>query len=362
MKKVTLDILIPSYRASEPHLLGMLNIRKPASLEVRYVIVLDNSNANISPCLSRRLEEPDTILIRNPENKGAPISRNIALDAATAEWVLFWDDDIVPSPEILFEYAAAIGREGDAPGFIGPTCTPAPCNTFTAGVLASDILTFWHLPKGYDRLFWGVTANLLIRRHAIGNLRFLLVFPKCGGGEDIDFCIRVVKNAGRPFHVAWDAKVSHGWWNNGRRSYNRFMRWAYGDSVLSSLFPCYRYYNFPNIVEFVILGGGAGGVAADFLLGESAPVLLAAVIGGALLGEFFVEWAKQAVIKGNFSPVTAVESSLVRASNDLGRFAGHVKNIRLLGMMERFDYFCDGLEERPIEGSSSVELRWQLGL
>jgi len=26
-EKVTLDILIPSYRAGEPHLLGMLNIR-----------------------------------------------------------------------------------------------------------------------------------------------------------------------------------------------------------------------------------------------------------------------------------------------------------------------------------------------
>ena len=42
MNKTTLDILIPSYRASERHLLAMLNIEKPASLDVRYVIVVDD--------------------------------------------------------------------------------------------------------------------------------------------------------------------------------------------------------------------------------------------------------------------------------------------------------------------------------
>lgn len=344
MKKTTLDILIPSYRASERHLLGMLNIAKPASLDVRFVVVLDNPGADIAPGLARRLEESDAVLIRNPENMGAPVSRNIALDVAAAEWVLFWDDDIVPSAAILSEYAGAIEREKNATGFVGPTYTPAPCNTFTAGILASDILTFWHLPKGYEQVIWGITANLLIRRSAIGDIRFLPGFPKFGGGEDIDFCIRIVKSAGAPFNVVWKAEVSHEWWNNGKRSYMRFMRWAYGDSVLPSLFPGYRYYNFPNAMEFVILGGGVS--VAGLFFNHSPSVLLAATAGGAVLGEFFAEWAKQAVIKKNFSPVTAIESSLVRASNDLGRIAGHIKKIRPAGMMERFDYFGDGKHVR----------------
>lgn len=338
MKKTSLDILIPSYRVSEHHLLRMLNISKPASLKVRFVIVLDNPAVEISPNLKQRFAESDVVLIHNLENKGAPISRNIALEASNAEWVLFWDDDIIPNNKILFEYAFAVERKDYADGFVGPTNTPAPCNTFTSGILASDILTFWHLPRGYDQLSWGITANLLIRRDVVSDLRFLPIFPKNGGGEDIDFCLRVFTNTDNLINVIWQAEVLHEWWDNGRRSYTRFIRWAYGDSVLPSLFPRYRYYNFPNVVEFFMLCG-----MVALFLGKDC---FFAAIGGGALGEFFVEWAKQVIIKKNYSPIIAFESSLVRASNDLGRFIAHVKNIRPIGFMERFDYFCDGKHVR----------------
>lgn len=344
MKKTTLDILIPSYRASEFHLLRMLDVRKPDCLDVRYVVVVDDPNAPLSRRLERRLERDDATLIRNAQNLGAAASRNIALDASTAEWVLFWDDDIIPENDILAEYAAALSRDGKAVGFVGPTIVPPSCNSFTKGVLASDLLTFWHLPKGYQQLPWGITANLMIRKSAVGGKRFLPIFPKRGGGEDIDFCLRISGDAGTPFVVAWDAKVHHGWWGNGARDYTRFMRWAYGDSVLPSLFPQYRYYSFPNVAEFAVIGG-IGAMCAS-VMGKDGGAFLMAALGGAVIGEALGEWGKQAALKRKFSPITALESALVRAANDMGRFAAHAKKIRLAGVMERFDYLCDGVYPR----------------
>ena len=351
MKKTTLDILIPSHRASEFHLLRMLDVPKPDRLEVRFVIVLDNPEARVSPRLARRLERDDATLIRNAENLGASASRNAALDASAAEWALFWDDDVIPEDGILAEYAAAMSGDREAIGFVGPAVTPPPCNSFTRGLLASDILTFWHLPEGYQRLSWGITANLMVRRSAVGETRFLPTFPKRGGGEDIDFCLRVSGDAEAPFVVARSARVRHEWWGGGARDYTRFMRWAYGDSALPSLFPRHRYYNFPNVVEFAAASGV--GAACALALGKDGGAFFMTMLAGALMGEALGEWGKQAALKGEFSPLTALESALVRASNDLGRFAAHAKKFRPAGMMERFDYFCDGKHlrfERVVAG------------
>ena len=356
----TLDILIPSYRANEFHLTKMLDVPKPEGWEVKYIIVVDNPKERLTARLDARLREPDVLLIRNKENFGAAVSRNIALDASSAEWALFWDDDIEPESDVLLQYAEAVAEDGDAPGFLGPTLTPPPCNSFTQGVLASDILTFWHIPAGYQRLPWGITANLLIRRSAVSGIRFLVDFPKNGGGEDIDFCLRIVAAHGRLLSVVWSAKVRHGWWREGRRDYVRFMRWAYGDSVLSASFPRHRYLNFPNPTEFIFAGGAAA--AAASAMGWISPLLLAAIAGGGAAGEFFGEWMRLALVKRQFSPLVAAESSLVRAVNDFGRFAAHVRNCRLAGFMERFDYFCDGCHVASERKWGAVKFSWSVAL
>ena len=344
MNKITLDVLIPSYRMSERHLLRMLDVRKPDHMEIKFIIAVDNPDAFISAQLEKRLQRKDVLVIHNTQNIGAPMTRNVCLDASNAEWVLFWDDDIEPDENILFEYEYAMQTNKHAPGFCGPTLTPNPHNSFTRGIQNSDILTFWHLPAEYKTVSWGITANLLIRRSAVGKKRFSSRFPKLGGGEDIDFCLRIVDEFGTRFSIAWMAKVRHDWWNDGKRSYVRFMRWAYGDSVLPLLFPQYRYYNFPNMVEFLFLGGTLSvGISAA---GGQKDVLFVAVCVGALLGEVLGEWGKLFLVKNIRSPVIAVESSLVRCSNDLGRFVAHVRRFRLTGITERFDYFCDGLHVR----------------
>ncbi|CAG8850802.1 32163_t:CDS:1, partial [Racocetra persica] len=105
----------------------------------------------------------------------------------------------------------------------------------------------------------GVTANLLVRRYK-DNIKFNATFPKTGGGEDVDYCLQksrfFIQNIqnGEGFRGTPSIKVLHPWWNNGKRSYIRFAKWAFGDGQLIMMYPEYRYKdNFPNSAELLLL-------------------------------------------------------------------------------------------------------------
>ena len=101
-------------------------------------------------------------------------------------WILFLDDDIEPVDNLLEIYLDSISKYGnDSPGFVGVTMFPSAMNNFTKGIIASQILTFFDLAKKVEKMPWGVTANLLVNRNIIGDIRFRNTFPKAGGGEDV---------------------------------------------------------------------------------------------------------------------------------------------------------------------------------
>lgn len=80
------------------------------------------------------------------------------------------------------------GRD-DIRGFIGLTTFPDPPPTLhTMAVALSDVIYMFSIADKLQRPYWGVTANLVIKRSK--GLRFLDCFPKTGGGEDVDLCIR----------------------------------------------------------------------------------------------------------------------------------------------------------------------------
>ena len=62
------------------------------------------------------------------------------------------------------------------------------------------------------------------------------------------------------------AAVRHGWWGDGRRSYTRFARWAWGDSRMPSMHPAWRYYCLPNLSETMLAEGAAAAAHAAGLL------------------------------------------------------------------------------------------------
>lgn len=336
--KNSIDIIIPSYRLNIDFLIPILSLKKPHEWKVKCIIIADNPKIILPKELDTFIEDGTLTVISNPKNLGAPESRNKGIEIAENDWLLFFDDDIIPNDDILFYYINAIQYSNPIQGFVGVTKFPESVNSFTKGVVASDILTFFSLAEDYEEMSWGATANLVIKREAIGSLRFSKNFPKFGGGEDIDLCLNVMSKVHHKFKTIPDAIVHHPWWDNRTVAYKRFFRWAFGDSQLPKLHPKYRYFNFPNVIESLFIGLIIGAIIYLFTNKNLIYILLFGIIIGEVIGE----WIKLYTTKREKSLVVALESATIRAFNDLGRLTGNLKRKRLNGLFERFDYFCDG--------------------
>ena len=337
---ISIDVIIPSYRLQSEYLIPIIQMDIPFDTNVRFLIIADNPNEEIPKDLLLLVDNQKVVLFRNKENKGAHRSRNIGLDNSSADWILFIDDDVKPSKNLLLIYTEAIKKKPSEIGFFGETLFPEPINNFTRGLIACDILTFFLIAGYYKELKWAPTANVLIKKIVVGNIRFKDIFPKNGGGEDIDFFLQIYQNTKQELKCLNNAKVYHNWWYNGKRNYTRFIRWSYGDALLHTIFPEYTYYNFPNVIESLILGIL---ISLIIYISTLSIIPLFSVLIGVLIGEFLIEFIRMLVYKGIKKSIYAFEGALVRASNDMGRFYMQVFKLRrVIGICERADHFCDG--------------------
>ena len=247
-----IDIVIPSFRLDESYLLPLLSVPKPANWQFRYFIIVDNPAVEVPASIAKMAHEERIILHINEVNLGASESRNKGISLGTAEWILFLDDDVVAEPDLFHQYTEAIQSYPDEIGFIGLTDFPPPVNAFTE---ALDIghLSHFRIAQRKEKFTWGVTANMLYRRSSLGDLRFSTLFPKSGGGEDIDLPLRVCLQHNREFRCIKEAKVTHPWWNNGKVHYERFIRYGLGSGYLLFFHRDRTHYDFANPVESLIL-------------------------------------------------------------------------------------------------------------
>ena len=178
-----------------------------------------SANVFLAPASARCVIFPafDTMLNERKFNIGAGPSRNRALDESSADFVLFLDDDVHPAADLLQVYGNAIqtrfGNEcsagttrlGDEAnkrgicGFIGKTAFPPTETSLQRAVLISDVTYMYGISDAIAYPAWGVTANLLVKVASArgqgggaqrSTTRFGDNFPKTGGGEDVDFCLR----------------------------------------------------------------------------------------------------------------------------------------------------------------------------
>ena len=329
----SIDIVMPSMRSGVEDLLAGMPLDVPDGVDVSYWIVSDR------PGLKPRSLEHNGCRVTFVVNKGrlgAPMSRNVGMGLGSADYVLFLDDDVRAPRGLLREYVDAARAHPGAAGYAGPTVFPAPVNSFTRGVLASSMTTMFKLPAEREWIMWATTSNLMVSRRAMGGARFRKIFPAHGGGEDIDFCLQV----GGKFKTVPSAAVRHGWWGGGRRSYRRFFRWAFGDSVMPLLHPEHKYYDAPNGVESLLfcLPVLASAVAAN-IIDAHVPVAWTCCT---VLSEAAAEQARVRMNTGRFMPAAALESALIRASNDAGRLAGTLRRWRPPLLFARFDFLGTG--------------------
>ncbi|KAF9526234.1 NAD-dependent epimerase/dehydratase [Crepidotus variabilis] len=365
-KKLTLDVVIPCYRVDLTVLNTMLSLKSSPTCSTMFIVIIDNPlSPHIFELESRYAHRPDIRIRINKTNVGASASRNRGMEESAADWVHFLDDDVVPDEDLLIKAEEIIRAHPRAAGFVGNSIFPTANTVFTTAVHVASLTYFWDIAskmKDNVDLPWGVTANLIARRNIPDGVKFDLMYPKTGGGEDIDFCIRkrdyVVHNTenGEGFVAAPLVQVTHPWWNNGKRSYWRFFNWSVGDGALVKQFPQHVYHGYaPNAAECLLLSVMAavlGASCAQWNIVMASLKVFGLVLSANMLHDTFrhlyLHPERDVVINSSlngFYWVLAIfESTLIRVFSEVGRVWGLVQRGDYGYLGYRFDWFTGRLD------------------
>ncbi|KAF9020736.1 glycosyltransferase family 2 protein [Hymenopellis radicata] len=365
-RKLTIDVVVPSFRVQIPLLTRILALKSSPAVSTMFIIVIDDPTSPNAAILEETYGHLPNVRIRtHSANLGASASRNRGLQESAAEWVLFLDDDIQPEPDLLLKAEKYVRAHPEAAGFVGNVFFPKADTIYTSAIHLSGVTYFWNIAeKIHSDLPWGVTANLMVRRNKDGVL-FDLRFPKTGGGEDIDFCVRKRRD-GFVFFAAPELRVVHPWWRNGRRDYARFYGWGFGDSNLLKKWPEFTYRDYtPNSAEFLFISviiATAGIITRRLdLIVFAVELALSTVIVNVIHDMYRLLYTttsfdfdkipgrpdERQLVEGPSRVLAVVESTVIRMFSEAGKTVGIVTKgeWRLLG--RRFDWFIGRWHDLP---------------
>ncbi|CEL53101.1 hypothetical protein RSOLAG1IB_11233 [Rhizoctonia solani AG-1 IB] len=372
-QKMSLDVIIPSYRVNLDRLQRILSLRPSATCTTMFIIIIDDPTSPYIHQLEHANAHRLDVRIRiNKMNCGASASRNRGLTESSAEWVAFLDDDVDPCLEYLVAAERYIRQHPDAAGFVGNAYFPVSHNIFTAAVHLAGVTYFWDIANKITKdVPWGVTANLIVRRNIRDNVTFDLIFPKTGGGEDIDFCRKKrrasLDRGGTAFWAAPEASVVHPWWNGGSRSYWRFYMWSKGDGALIKMYPKLSWRDStPNSAELFVLSALI--VITGTVVWNTPVIHFGLILASVTLIVNILHDAHRHLIRhkdrtsviettlGPFSWVIAVfEGALIRMFSEMGRLVGVLERREWPSVMKRFDWFTGGPWGVTEERSNGIE-------
>lgn len=170
------------------------------------IIVADGASDGTNAYL-RALETPLQLRFVLQENQGAAVARNVGVAQASGALILFVDDDVVPSPQLVAEHvrAHAHARDGDVV-VLGPMLTP-PDFVMQPWVQWEQAM----LEKQYDDMLaghWAPTArqfytgnSSLARRRLLASGGFDPAFRRA---EDVELAYRLEANEA---HFAFHAQA-----------------------------------------------------------------------------------------------------------------------------------------------------------
>ena len=127
---LSVDILIPSFRASPDRLAQLFSAGQGIQgASVKFLVQSDNpniaENAQTWLHLQQEIMLHSLKVRRNEANLGAGLTRNVLLDNSHAEYVIMFDDDVIPTANTIQAYIAAFKAHPSAAGFAGMAFQPA---------------------------------------------------------------------------------------------------------------------------------------------------------------------------------------------------------------------------------------------
>jgi GT2 family glycosyltransferase len=182
-------IVIPA--RDRPHALRACLERVLPQADDCEVIVTDDSRGN---AVQEMVEQFQHVRLANGPRRGPAANRNAGARVAAGEWLLFLDDDCLPTPGWLAAYAAAAGQDCDV--LEGRTECPLP-----------DRFTFHDVVENLDGgCYW--SCNLAIRRaqfEALGGFDEDFAAP---AAEDMELAWRIQRRQLK-CHFVKEAVVIH---------------------------------------------------------------------------------------------------------------------------------------------------------
>ena len=194
--RTTVDICICTFRRPQlaKTLWSIAEQRHIDDIELR-IIVADNDETPSARTLAETTAAAAglTLTYLHAPARNISIARNACLSEARAEWVAFVDDDEIAEP-LWLSRLTATARCGGWDAVIGPVQAVYRPEA-KDWVRRADFHSSGAIWVG-GVIQTGHTSNVLIRRAAIGPLRFELSFGRTGG-EDVDFFYRFYDRGGR---------------------------------------------------------------------------------------------------------------------------------------------------------------------
>jgi glycosyltransferase involved in cell wall biosynthesis len=178
-------------------LASVARARVPAGETVEVIVADDGGEGRVAAVVAALPASSNLPAIRVvPVGAGnVSLARNACLDAARGDWLIFVDDDETVDAGWLEGHLSA-ARDFDADAVFGPVHPRYPEGTPAWFVAADPLFQDWHWQEDGRRVPHGRTGNTLVRRAALGDLRFDPVFGR-SGGEDHDFFLRFAAAGGR---------------------------------------------------------------------------------------------------------------------------------------------------------------------
>lgn len=169
--------------------------RLPPGVTLR-VIVADNDSIPSARPLAEAEAQAGRMALRYVHAPVGNISvaRNACLDAATAPWLAFLDDDETADPDWLRHLLRMADTTG-ADLVFGPVLAVYPPGA-PPWLGAADLHSVRPAIRR-GRFHGGYAGNCLLRRAALGAVRFDVALGR-SGGEDTDFFHRLLRQGARP--------------------------------------------------------------------------------------------------------------------------------------------------------------------
>ncbi len=348
IKTKLISIIVPTTRPENETLESFFQFNVPNDYNLEYIFIIDDPSKKLDNLIDiiKNYPQFNIEIIKNKENLGTSASRNIGIKKSKGDFILSLDDDCLLKPNLIEKYIKAYIENPDYPGYIGLTNAPEPKTSFDKAINLSDMRHFFEIAKHKNEFFWGITANLFLKSEAIGDIYFSSEHPKKGGGEDIAFCLEILKShnyqGNRIFKCVPEAEVVHPYWKENLSGYKRFLRWGYGDVVLHKRFPQYRFHQYPNLIEFTIIALILNLIIFSFFYTIPNWFMIFWIILLLLFLEFIWEIICEAIKlhknKRKFNLVPLIKAVIIRQLNDMGRFFGQFPKIWKITC--RWDYFC----------------------